>query len=221
MSLTRYSLREHNLWLQRYGHSSSSTPVPNPTPPTRPSAATASSSIPEYTVPIAPAPSSSSVPPYSAPSSSSAVPTASSATPEYTAIASGIVGGGVGASTDLPAYSASDVPPYTGGGSTRDEVQHRALQITEWLAEGEDLLREYSTRFAQLGEELGMGFEDGMLNPLSEIKYWVCALWAQIRKFLEFMPAPISSLSHAAPYIENFRDQELQPVRSVFLGVKC
>lgn len=100
----RTALREHNLWLQRYGHSS--IPEPDPIPPTH-----------------------------------------LNAPPDL---------------PDLPAYSASDLPPYTGGTpiSTRDEVQQRRDQITEWLKEGEDVLREYSARFAQLGEQLGMQFED-------------------------------------------------------------
>jgi hypothetical protein len=44
--------------------------------------------------------------------------------------------------------------------STREEVQQRRDQLTEWLAEGEDTLREYSARFAQLVQELGMPPED-------------------------------------------------------------
>lgn len=100
----RTSLREHNLWLLRYGHSS-------------------------------------------------AADTATSST-----------------STDpsepkLPSYTPSNVPPYTAElgsvrPSTRDDVQQRRDQIIEWLAEGEAVLREYSGRFAQLGEELHMPFED-------------------------------------------------------------
>jgi len=102
----RTSLREHNLWIQRYGHaqssSSNSAPIPDPVPSEPPSTA-----------------------------------------------------------SDLPAYSAPDVPPYTPGPqSTTEEVQARRDQITEWLREGEDVLREYSARFAQLGEELNMPFDD-------------------------------------------------------------
>lgn len=57
------------------------------------------------------------------------------------------------------------MPPYTGGfstvsASTREEVRQRRDQLTEWLREGEDVLREYSARFAQLAEELGQPVED-------------------------------------------------------------
>ena len=66
---------------------------------------------------------------------------------------------------ELPGYTASDVPPYTGGfssvsASTREEVCQRRDQLAEWLREGEDVLREYSARFAQLAEELGRPHED-------------------------------------------------------------
>ncbi|KAK6062756.1 thioesterase superfamily protein [Seiridium cupressi] len=107
----RAALREHNLWLQRYGHAARSEADP-------------------YAPPAAPETSGGNDP-------------------------------------ELPAYSASDVPPYTGGPnsvsastSTREEVQQRRDQLTEWLGEGEDTLREYSARFAQLVEELGMPPED-------------------------------------------------------------
>ncbi|KAI1864952.1 uncharacterized protein JN550_008498 [Neoarthrinium moseri] len=111
----RAALREHNLWLQRYGHTARADTAADPSAPP----ATAS---------------------------------------------------GTGASTtdpELPAYSASDVPPYTGGPnsvtastSTREEVQQRRDQLIEWLGEGEDTLREYSARFAQLGQDLEMPPED-------------------------------------------------------------
>lgn len=61
-------------------------------------------------------------------------------------------------SSELPAYSASDVPPYAGG--TREEVAQRRDQLTEWLKEGEDVLRDYSARYAQLARELQMPAED-------------------------------------------------------------
>lgn len=44
--------------------------------------------------------------------------------------------------------------------STREEVQDRRDQLTEWLKEGEDTLREYSGRFAQLSQELNLPPED-------------------------------------------------------------
>jgi hypothetical protein len=39
-------------------------------------------------------------------------------------------------------------------------VIERRDQIIEWLREGEDVLREYSARFAQVGADLGMEGED-------------------------------------------------------------
>jgi hypothetical protein len=111
----RTSLREHNRWIQRYGHS--------------PSNAASSSNTPSN-----PAPPPDPNPGLSATNSSAA---------------------------ELPAYSAPDVPPYTPGPqSTIAEVIERRDQITEWLREGEDVLREYSARFAQVGRELGMPFDD-------------------------------------------------------------
>jgi hypothetical protein len=108
----RAALREHNLWLQRYGHSATSNSASDPYGQQPP-------------------------------------PDAAAGDPE------------------LPAYSASDVPPYTGGPnsvsastSTREEVQRRRDELIEWLGEGEDTLREYSARFAQLGRELDLPPED-------------------------------------------------------------
>jgi hypothetical protein len=103
----RTSLREHNVWLQRYGFENAPTAAPavgTITPP--------SDNDPE-----------------------------------------------------LPAYSGVDVPPYTASAnqaprSRREEVEDRKNQIIEWLREGEEVLREYSARFAQLGQELGMEDED-------------------------------------------------------------
>lgn len=115
----RAALREHNLWLQRYGHTSQTPADPYGPPPDQ-------QQQPQQ-------------------------PATTTTDPE------------------LPAYSASDVPPYTGGPnsvtaygstSTREEVQQRRDQLTDWLGEGEDVLREYSARFAQLTEELHMPPED-------------------------------------------------------------
>lgn len=109
----RTSLREHNRWLQRYGH------------------------IAQLSAPASSSSSSSAPPPDSTP-----IATSSS-------------------TAELPAYSAPDVPPYTPGPqSTTSEVMERRDQITEWLREGEDVLREYSARFAQVGRELGMPYDD-------------------------------------------------------------
>lgn len=44
--------------------------------------------------------------------------------------------------------------------STREEVRERRDQLAEWLREGEDVLREYSARHAQLAAELGLPDED-------------------------------------------------------------
>ncbi|KAH8591257.1 hypothetical protein B0O99DRAFT_598343 [Bisporella sp. PMI_857] len=108
----RTSLREHNLWIQRYGHSQNSSTSSTTSPPS--------------------------------PDPDPAPPVTSQ-----------------GSGSELPAYSAPDVPPYTPGPqSTTDDVRQRRDQITEWLREGEDVLREYSARFAQLGEELNMPFDD-------------------------------------------------------------
>ncbi|ETS88095.1 hypothetical protein PFICI_01923 [Pestalotiopsis fici W106-1] len=117
----RAALREHNLWLQRYGHAATSNSATDPYGP----------------------------PPSTAEASSGSNTTNNAGDPE------------------LPAYSASDVPPYTGGPnsvsastSTREEVQRRRDELIEWLGEGEDTLREYSARFAQLGRELNLPPED-------------------------------------------------------------
>lgn len=64
-----------------------------------------------------------------------------------------------------PSASTEFLPGYTGGFSTvsattREEVSQRRDQLAEWLREGEDVLREYSARFAQLAEELGLPQED-------------------------------------------------------------
>lgn len=130
----RAALREHNLWLQRYGHS-----------------ATTSSTADPYTQHPPPPP-----PPADEDASAQAPPPA--------------------ADPELPAYSASDVPPYTGGPnsvssgstSTREEVAARRDTLTEWLREGEDTLREYSARFAQLGLELGVSPPEDILGTWNE-----------------------------------------------------
>ncbi|KAK8074277.1 hypothetical protein PG994_005176 [Apiospora phragmitis] len=132
----RAALREHNLWLQRYGHMSRTPADPYGPPP--------------------PSSSSSADQPQQPQNQQGAT---SAADPE------------------LPAYSASDVPPYTGGPnsvtaygstSTREEVQQRRDQLTEWLAEGEDVLREYSARFAQLAETLQILPPEDLLGTWNE-----------------------------------------------------
>ncbi|KAL1877468.1 hypothetical protein Daus18300_002455 [Diaporthe australafricana] len=163
LELLRTSLREHSLWLLRYGHTNSlpgssaagpsgqattSTvqpptvhpdqdryieprPIPPPPEPQQPAQPSSSQPLPQLPLPPPPPPPS----------------------------------GGDQPEPELPGYSASDVPPYTGGfstvsASTREEVRQRRDQLTEWLREGEDVLREYSARFAQLAEELGQPVED-------------------------------------------------------------
>lgn len=104
----RTSLREHNLWIQRYGsNAAASDPLPSVT---RPSNAPVDPELPAYS------------------------------------------------SADVPAYTAS--PDGTPVRSTIEEVEDRRSQITEWLREGEEVLREYSGRFAQLAQELGKEDED-------------------------------------------------------------
>lgn len=111
LDILRTSLREHNRWIQRYGHTASSSSGPSLTAP------------PPDPTPTTPATSSSSA--------------------------------------ELPAYSAPDVPPYTPGPqSTTQQVIEQRDQLTEYLREGEDVLREYSARFAQVGRELGMPYDD-------------------------------------------------------------
>lgn len=163
LELLRTSLREHSLWLLRYGHtnslpaastshgqhppgsSGSTTGQPPRADPGQSSAGSQEGYIEPRTLPPAPGPSSHpsqpSVPPAPTPSSTSSD------------------------RDELPGYTASDVPPYTGGfstvsASTREEVCQRRDQLAEWLREGEDVLREYSARFAQLAEELGRPQED-------------------------------------------------------------
>lgn len=149
LELLRTSLREHSLWLLRYGHggptaaSTSTTTATNAPPPTTtaPPGGAAAQTTPQ---PQAGGPSSSS--------SSSVPPTAEEPPPAFT-------------EAEPPAYTASDVPPYTGGfstvsASTREEVRERRDQLTEWLREGEDVLREYSARHAQLAQQLGLPHED-------------------------------------------------------------
>lgn len=163
LELLRTSLREHSLWLLRYGHGNS-MPNTQQQQPTMTTTITTSTPAPDATLLSPPPPpgeevlppppsslSSSSAPQTSLSSSSSSVPTGPP--PAFTE------------ASEPPAYSASDVPPYTGGfstvsASTREEVRARRDQLTEWLREGEDVLREYSARYAQLAQELGQPQED-------------------------------------------------------------
>ncbi|PSR83565.1 hypothetical protein BD289DRAFT_280221 [Coniella lustricola] len=145
LELLRTSLREHSLWLLRYGHggatssSESQREAAQAQPPTLNATSTNTTTAP------------------SASTAQSAPPSLHIAGPNDPPPAF--------SEPDPPAYTASDVPPYTGGfstvsASTREEVQARRDQLTEWLREGEDVLREYSARYAQLAAELGLPQED-------------------------------------------------------------
>lgn len=128
LELLRTSLREHSLWLLRYGHGGSAPPGATE------SSATPSSAAAQAAQGGQPLPAPTGPPP-------------------------------AFSESEPPAYTASDVPPYTGGfstvsASTREEVAERRDQLTEWLREGEDVLREYSARYAQLAEELRLPQED-------------------------------------------------------------
>ncbi|KKY35086.1 hypothetical protein UCDDA912_g04944 [Diaporthe ampelina] len=172
LELLRTSLREHSLWLLRYGHTNSLPGASTASP----SGQTTTSTVQPPTVhpdqdryieprPIPPPPGPQQ--PAQPPSSSSSASASSSSQqrqqpppqPQPQPPPTG------DQEPELPGYSASDVPPYTGGfstvsASTREEVRQRRDQLTEWLREGEDVLREYSARFAQLAEELGQPVED-------------------------------------------------------------
>lgn len=150
LELLRTSLREHSLWLLRYGHGNSAPPTTLTAGQGHAAAVSSQTgssgrqtAVSHPQVPTGPSSSSSS---------SSSPPAPTGPPPAFS-------------ESEPPAYSASDVPPYTGGfstvsASTREEVQARRDQLTEWLREGEDVLREYSARYAQLAEELGLPHED-------------------------------------------------------------
>lgn len=154
LELLRTSLREHSLWLLRYGHGNSAPPTTStststPTAGQGNPAAGASASSAAASHPHVPTGQGQT---QSSSSSSSSLPAPTGPPPAFS-------------ESEPPAYSASDVPPYTGGfstvsASTREEVQARRDQLTEWLREGEDVLREYSARYAQLAQELGLPHED-------------------------------------------------------------
>lgn len=144
LELLRTALREHSLWLLRYGHGTSAAGPPRAGSDAPGQPATAAS--PDEGAATSREQHASDAAPSQPPSAPSEPPPAFS-------------------EAEPPAYTASDVPPYTGGfstvsASTREEVQTRRDQLTEWLSEGEDVLREYSARYAQLSEELGLPQED-------------------------------------------------------------
>lgn len=141
LELLRTSLREHSLWLLRYGHGGSA-------PASGDAGTNAASATPQAGQP----PAADSHARTSSSQQSHALPAPTGPPPAFS-------------EPEPPAYTASDVPPYTGGfstvsASTREEVAERRDQLTEWLREGEDVLREYSARYAQLAEELSLPQED-------------------------------------------------------------
>ncbi|POS70824.1 hypothetical protein DHEL01_v210783 [Diaporthe helianthi] len=164
LELLRTSLREHSLWLLRYGHTNSLPGAARAGPSGQATTSTVQppSVHPDQDRYIEPRP----IPPPPGQSSSSLASSSSSAAAATTASQQQPPPPPTGdQEPELPGYSASDVPPYTGGfstvsASTREEVRQRRDQLTEWLREGEDVLREYSARFAQLAEELGQPVED-------------------------------------------------------------
>lgn len=150
LELLRTSLREHSLWLLRYGHGGSAPASSGAGAGTNASdSASASATTPQQVG----QPSAAGDSHARTSSSQSQSPPAPTGPPPAFSEA------------EPPAYTASDVPPYTGGfstvsASTREEVAERRDQLTEWLREGEDVLREYSARYAQLSEELNLPQED-------------------------------------------------------------
>lgn len=170
LELLRTSLREHSLWLLRYGHTNS---LPGASR-AGPSGQATTSAVQPPTVhpdqdryieprPIPPPPGPQQ--PAQSSSSPSSLSAAASQQQQQQQQQQPPPPSTGDQEPELPGYSASDVPPYTGGfstvsASTREEVRQRRDQLTEWLREGEDVLREYSARFAQLAEELGQPVED-------------------------------------------------------------
>lgn len=175
----RASLREHNLWLQRYGQGQgqsddealAAVPAGLPTLTTRPPAESSSETepTPERTTTASPPPAftPSANPPTSGPpaptartSQASAPPpqqsqppsttdtTASPDVPSYASIVD----------NTLPPYAASEVPLYSS--AVRDDVMQRRDQLIEWLREGEEVLRDYSSRLANLAVKLNLPAED-------------------------------------------------------------
>lgn len=175
LELLRTSLREHSLWLLRYGHGHSDGPPPGVSSSSEAGAGAASETAgqqqqpppsskgPSHALGPASQPRSSQPPGPSSSSSSSALPAPGPPTeppPAFT-------------EAEPPAYTASDVPPYTGGfstvsASTREEVAARRDQLLEWLREGEDVLREYSARHAQLAAALGLPDDEDLLGTWHE-----------------------------------------------------
>lgn len=213
----RASLREHNVWLQRYGSAPASAPhvVFSSTSPYNPAVAIGAHSSTRQLQPDATheadsstSPSIKTPPNYLASSTTatppphqtdtndenrlfdaalSQTPTAACAVdraaddpsspqrtnissemipsqlPAYAAPPPGHQSAPATAETDgLPAYgnTSPPPPPFLQPPPDREEMAARRDQTAEWLREGEDVLREYSARFAQLGTLLQRPFED-------------------------------------------------------------
>ncbi|CAK7241749.1 MAG: hypothetical protein STHCBS139747_003218 [Sporothrix thermara] len=192
----RASLREHNLWLQRYGQSSSgrttaggngpgsssvsghndddealaSVPAGLPTLTTRPTStrtADIDTPPPFTSEPPSDPLSSTDPPPITSTTSATSPPFHMSplqTSPPHPPPASGDAPS-YASSVDnsLPPYASADVPQYAS--AVRDDVirdvRERRHQLLEWLREGEDVLREYSARLAQLAAELHLPAEAG------------------------------------------------------------
>jgi hypothetical protein len=185
----RASLREHNLWLQRYGQGQGqsddealaavpaglptlTTGPPDATPPetqTQPDAhpvpaRTTASPPPAFTStptstsgppaaydPASAQPNPSPPPSTQPPSSTTQLPTETPDVPSYASIVD----------NTLPPYAASEVPLYSS--AVRDDVMQRRDQLMEYLREGEEVLRDYSARLADLARQLGLPAEDADL----------------------------------------------------------
>ncbi|KAL1897958.1 hypothetical protein Sste5346_003810 [Sporothrix stenoceras] len=176
----RASLREHNLWLQRYGQGQgqsddealAAVPAGLPTLTTGPPAETSATAQetapapppPARTTTASPPPAFTSTPTSAQPSqptstqptstSTPAQPSASPTTPDIPSYASIV-------DNTLPPYAASEVPLYSS--AVRDDVMQRRDQLMEYLREGEEVLRDYSARLADLARELGLPAEDADL----------------------------------------------------------
>lgn len=152
LEVLRTALREHSLWLLRYGHGNSQPAA---------STAQAAGQVPQ---PSRPPGITTDQPPSADDSQPPAVTLEGYIEPRVEPPSQPSL---QQSSTAAQAPSASTelLPGYTGGFSTvsattREEVSQRRDQLAEWLREGEDVLREYSARFAQLAEELGLPQED-------------------------------------------------------------
>ncbi|CAK7566481.1 MAG: hypothetical protein SEPTF4163_004427 [Sporothrix epigloea] len=184
----RASLREHNVWLQRYGHSSgravsgvqgsssgshndddaalACVPAGLPTLTTRPTqpAARPDGDSPPFPPPAVDPPSPSpALSATSAPAANSLPHTPPTLLSQPTPALGDVPSYASSVDNSLPPYASADVPQYAS--AVREDVirdvRERRNQLMEWLKEGEDMLREYSARLAQLAAELNLPVEAG------------------------------------------------------------